>query len=85
MISDAVRREETPRGPRIIVPLGGEEAVLGLERAQRLRDELSAALGAGSETADLATSTDGNRPGANSWPWTRCGTRWQPFARPSPP
>lgn len=44
----AVRRE----GSRIIVPLGGEETVLGVERATRLRDELTAALG--SDTDDLA-------------------------------
>lgn len=41
---DPVRREETSRGPRIVIPLGGEEWWLDVERATQLRDELSRAL-----------------------------------------
>lgn len=39
-----VRREETARGPRIVVPLGGADHVLSIERATELRDGLTAAL-----------------------------------------
>lgn len=42
--SQVVRREETPRGPRIFVPLGGGEVAIGVESAARLRDELTAAI-----------------------------------------
>jgi len=39
-----VSREETPRGPRIVVPLGGVDHVLSIESATELRDRLNAAL-----------------------------------------
>ena len=39
-----VRREETARGARIVVPLGGVDHVLSIERATELRDGLAAAL-----------------------------------------
>lgn len=39
-----VRREIAERGPRIIIPLAGEEIVLTVAKARALRDELSAAL-----------------------------------------
>jgi len=40
-----VRREETSRGPRIVLPLGGEEIWVSVERAEQLRGELGVALG----------------------------------------
>jgi len=39
-----VRRDETPRGPRIVVHLGGEDHVLSIGIATELRDRLIAAL-----------------------------------------
>lgn len=59
---DPVRREATARGPRIVVPLGGADYVLTVERATELRDELSTALAGGSEPTP---DTDDNPAGAN--------------------
>lgn len=39
-----VRAEITERGPRIIIPLGGEELHITTAHALRLRDELTEAL-----------------------------------------
>lgn len=39
-----VRCEITERGPRIVIPIGGEEVVVSTERARRLRDEIMQAL-----------------------------------------
>lgn len=39
-----VRREITERGPRIVIPIGGEEVAVSVDRARRLRDELNEAL-----------------------------------------
>ncbi len=39
-----VRRDDTPRGPRIVVPLGGVDHVLSIESATELRDGLIAEL-----------------------------------------
>lgn len=64
---DPVRREETARGPRIVVPLGGADYVLTVERATELRDELNAALAAlaGGEPPDPGPSSDDETPGAS--------------------
>lgn len=53
--STNVRREDTPRGPRIVIPQHGEEWWLSESEATRLRDEITAALGG----CDRATITDG--------------------------
>lgn len=44
VVPPGVRREITERGPRIVIPLAGEEVVLTVERARHLHAELGAAL-----------------------------------------
>lgn len=59
------RYDGTARPDRIVVPLGGVETALTETQATRLRDELTAALGGGSEPAAPAVRDDDSAAGAN--------------------
>lgn len=43
-MSERVTWHDNGRGPRVVIPIGGEDVVVTADRARRLRDELSAVL-----------------------------------------
>lgn len=64
-MSDKVRRD----GPWIVIPLSGEEWVLTIAEATRLRDELSEALGDTEGNENTRSITDGRLTDREALVW----------------